>query len=145
MLTKQFGNYVVVICTFVMLRGRFHSTGRRGATPLPRYIRYGSVAFFSFCGAYVGFLSGGPFYARRILSVPNSQLAEDLRIAVGDWQARVPQTPVVDLEEVNQKPDPMLSSGSQTKASANTLTGQNGKRKKSSSKSVAYWLGLTKS
>lgn len=53
-------------------------------------MRYGALPFFSVAGAYVGILSGGPLYARRLLSVPNSSLAEDLRIAIGDWDARVP-------------------------------------------------------
>lgn len=103
------------------------------------------MAFLSFCGAYAGFLSGGPVYARRILSVPNSQLAEDLRIVVGDWQARVPNTPTMDLEELSQKARPIPSSESHVTAGANTPAGQNEKQKESGSRSFAYRLGLTKS
>lgn len=47
-----------------------------------------------FLGAYGGLLSAGSLCAERILAVPNSRLADDLRAAIGDWQARapVPQT-----------------------------------------------------
>lgn len=51
-------------------------------------MRYGSVLFFSVAGTYLGFISGGPLYAKRILSVPNSRLADDLRTVIGDWKAR---------------------------------------------------------
>lgn len=53
-------------------------------------MRYGTVGFFSLVGAYAGFISAGPLYAERILSVPGSKLAEDLRIVAGDWEARAP-------------------------------------------------------
>lgn len=36
----------------------------------------------------MGFMSAGKMYAQRILSVPNSRLADDLRIVIGDWQSR---------------------------------------------------------
>lgn len=61
---------------------------RKGASPFPKSLRYGSLVFFSFAGAYTGFMSAGKMYAQRILSVPNSRLADDLRIVIGDWQSR---------------------------------------------------------
>ncbi len=63
---------------------------RRGKPPLPPGLRFGAIGFFSLLGGYAGFLSAGPIYARRILSVPNSALADDLRIVAGDWQQRTP-------------------------------------------------------
>lgn len=51
----------------------------------------------------MGFLSGGPVYARRILAVPNSKLAEDLRIVVGDWQSRVPETQISQMQPIPEE------------------------------------------
>lgn len=57
-----------------------------------------------FLGAYGGFLSAGQLCAEQILSVPNSRLADDLRSAIGDWQARTPlpqdnpTSAVIDIE-----------------------------------------------
>ena len=39
----------------------------------------------------MGLLSGGPIYAQRILSVPGSALADDLRMVASGWQQRVPE------------------------------------------------------
>lgn len=104
------------------------------------------MAFFSFCGAYTGFLSGGPIYAKRILSVPDSQLAEDLRVVIGDWQARVPTTPAMDLAGVSQGASPLPSPDSLTTAGANNSSDQSkDSEKESSSRSFAYRLGLAKS
>lgn len=33
-------------------------------------------------------MSGGPTYAKRILSVPDSRLADDLRTVIEDWNSR---------------------------------------------------------
>lgn len=49
----------------------------------------------------MGFLSAGPMCAERILSVPNSQLADDLHAVIGDWQYRVP---VTDFKDVSNTP-----------------------------------------
>lgn len=65
-------------------------TARRGKPALPAYLRYSGLGVFSFAGAYVGFMSGGGLYARRILALPNSRLADDLRIVIDDWQSRKP-------------------------------------------------------
>lgn len=65
-----------------------HALVRKGPSPFPNSLRYGSLLFFSFAGAYAGFMSAGKMYAQRILSVPNSRLADDLRIVIGDWQSR---------------------------------------------------------
>lgn len=35
-------------------------------------------------------MSGGGLYASRILAVPNSRLADDLRIVIDDWKSRKP-------------------------------------------------------
>lgn len=78
------------------------AAARRGKPPLPPGTKYTSLGFFMFLGAYGGFLSAGPLCAQQVLSVPNSRLADDLRSAIGDWQARSPvpkgspSTPVVD-------------------------------------------------
>lgn len=45
---------------------------------------------------YVGFLSAGTMCAERVLAVPSSRLADDLRQVIGDWQGRVPVTPQED-------------------------------------------------
>lgn len=57
-------------------------------------MRYGGVGFFALVGGYAGFLSAGPTYARRILAVPDSKLADDLRIVAGDWQTRTPDVTI---------------------------------------------------
>lgn len=68
---------------------------RRGKPPLPPGTKYGSLGFFLFLGAYGGFLSAGALCAERVLSVPNSPLADDLRQTLGDWQARAPVDKIV--------------------------------------------------
>jgi hypothetical protein len=49
-------------------------------------------------GVYAGFLSAGPLCAKRILAVPNSRIADDLRSVIGDWQAREPPPEPAVLE-----------------------------------------------
>jgi len=72
---------------------------RKGKRALPPGLRYGAGGFFTLVGGYVGFLSGGPWYTRRILAVPNSKFADDLRIVAGDWQTPVPTGPPLKTEE----------------------------------------------
>lgn len=49
-------------------------------------------------------MSGGPAYTHRILGVPNSRLADDLRTVMGDWQARLP-TDYVDSDPHEPLPE----------------------------------------
>ncbi|KAI0559414.1 hypothetical protein FGB62_152g028 [Gracilaria domingensis] len=63
---------------------------RKGKRPLPGYIKYGGLSFFSLMGAYIGGISAGPLYAQRILAVPDSRLADELRTFIGDWKTRLP-------------------------------------------------------
>lgn len=61
---------------------------RRGLPRLPPLLRYGSATAFAAVGTYAGFMSAGPLYTRRILAVPNSKVADDLRTAMSDWHSR---------------------------------------------------------
>lgn len=90
------------LCTF---------TARRGKAALPPALRYGSLGFFSLAGAYGGFLTGGPAYSRRILSVPDSQLADDLRIVIGDWQSRLPPGGIPESVPHEELPDAPVGMG----------------------------------
>jgi hypothetical protein len=74
------------------------SVARKGKPSLPPGLRYGSFGFFAFMGMYAGFLSAGPLCAKRILAVPNSRIADDLRSVIGDWQAREPPDEAAVLE-----------------------------------------------
>lgn len=71
---------------------------RRGMRPLPMGLRYSAGGFFTLAGGYVGLISGGPWYASRILAVPNSEFADELRIVAGDWQS-TKNVPVITSEE----------------------------------------------
>jgi hypothetical protein len=97
---------------------RYVGTARRGKRPLPPVVRYGAFGFFSFIGMYAGFLSAGPLCAQRVLSVPNSRVADDLRVVIGDWQARVPVGPDAPLpdSESGAPPAPSASAPARKKA-----------------------------
>ncbi len=73
-----------VVLTAAALLGQ----ARRGQRPLPVGLRYGAGGFFTLVGGYVGLISGGPLYAARILAVPNSRFADELRVVAGDWQSQ---------------------------------------------------------
>lgn len=129
---------------------------RKGKPPLPGYVRYGGITFFSILGAYVGFLTGGPIYARRILSVPDSRLAEDLRIVAEDWQARVPNIDQSQIESQSRLdttlPDQMIGRNARAipvpdvrSSSAKEMVSKEELAvEKEKSKSFAYRLGLSK-
>lgn len=75
------------------------AAARKGKPPLPSGVKYGSLGFFLFLGAYGGFLSAGSLCAERVLAVPNSRLADDLRHTIGDWQARAPVPEHMTIDE----------------------------------------------
>lgn len=77
---------------------------------MPPLLRYGSLTFFSLAGAYAGFMSAGPAYAKRILSVPNSRLADDLRTVIEDWNSRGP-VPTTEVEPHEALPEGPVGSG----------------------------------
>lgn len=48
-------------------------------------------------------MSAGNIYSQRILAVPNSRLADDLRTVIGDWHSR---GPAPELEAIPHEPLP---------------------------------------
>ncbi|CAN8065635.1 unnamed protein product [Agarophyton chilense] len=81
------------------------SSARKGRSQLPGYIKYSGVSFFSIVGAYVGGISAGPLYAQRILAVPDSRLADELRTFIGDWKTRLPK----DFDDLPVEPHAPLA------------------------------------
>lgn len=55
-------------------------------------------------------MSAGPAYAKRILSVPNSRLADDLRTVIEDWNSRG-TLPSTDAEPHEALPEGPVGSG----------------------------------
>lgn len=55
-------------------------------------------------------MSGGPTYAKRILSVPNSRLADDLRTVIEDWNSRG-TAQVADVEPHEPLPEGPAGTG----------------------------------
>lgn len=96
-------------------------------------------------------MSAGELYAKRILAVPDSQLAEDLRIVIGDWQARVPVASM-DLQQSdnmgNASPDLGPAPPAHDYSEGPVRTKRKPLRRENENeerKSLTYWLGLTKS
>lgn len=92
------GTRMVVGMGAVLTAAALFGHARRGKRPLPPGLRYGAGGFFTLAGGYVGLISGGPMYAARILAVPNSKFADELRVVAGDWQSQK-NVPTVTREE----------------------------------------------
>lgn len=60
---------------------------RRGRRPLPTGLRYGFGGLFTLVSGYAGLQSGGHWYVSRMLSVPNSKFADELRVYAGEWES----------------------------------------------------------
>lgn len=75
------------------------------------------MSIFSLIGAYLGGVSAGPLYVERILSVPNSRLADDLRTVINDWKTRLPS----DYDTSGQEPHAPLPDPDNPGSGANEI------------------------
>lgn len=74
------------------------AAARRQSPPLPRAVRLSALAVGGLAAAYAGAASAVPAHAAALMALPDSRLAEELRIAVGDWGGRIKVKDVVEVE-----------------------------------------------
>lgn len=126
---------------------KFICTARRGKAPLPGYVKYSSLTFFSLAGAYIGCASAGSLYVKRLLSVPNSRIADDLRTYMGDWSARLPN----EFENFDPEPHAPLPDPNNPGSGADVVPppppSRSSQRRKQNVQEQKSWtdvIGLTK-